>query len=37
MLIAMDKFTHEEHLSQPLQTIKKQFKKFLLFQRDITD
>ena len=26
MLIIMDKSTHEEHLSQPLQTNKKQFK-----------
>ena len=26
MLIVMDKFTHEEHLSQPLQTNNKQFK-----------
>ena len=26
MLIVMDKSTHEEHLSQPLQTINKQFK-----------
>ena len=26
MLIVMDKSTHEEHLSQPLQTNKKQFK-----------
>ena len=26
MLIIMDKITHEEHLSQPLQTNKKQFK-----------
>ena len=26
MLIVMDKTTHEEHLSQPLQTNKKQFK-----------
>ena len=26
MLIVMDKSTHEEHLSQPLQTKNKQFK-----------
>ena len=26
MLIVMDKSTHEEHLSQPLQTSNKQFK-----------
>ena len=26
MLIVMDKSTHEEHLSQPLQTIIKQYK-----------
>ena len=26
MLLLMDKSTHEEHLSQPLQTNKKQFK-----------
>ena len=26
MLIVMDKSTHEEHLSQPLQTNKQQFK-----------
>ena len=26
MLVVMDKSTHEEHLSQPLQTIIKQFK-----------
>ena len=26
MLIVMDKSTHEEHLSQPLQTNNKQFK-----------
>ena len=25
MLVVMDKSTHEEHLSQPLQTIIKQF------------
>ena len=27
MLIIMDKSTHEEHLSQPLQTIIEQFKR----------
>ena len=27
MLIVMDKSTHGEHLSQPLQTINKQYKK----------
>ena len=26
MLIVMDKYTHEEHLAQPLQTNNKQFK-----------
>ena len=26
MLIVMDKFTHEEHLDQPLETNKKQYK-----------
>ena len=29
MLFVMDKSTHEEHLFQPLQTIKKQYKKVL--------
>ena len=31
MLIVMDKSTHEEHLSQPLQTSNKQFKKAVTF------
>ena len=31
MLIVMDKSTHEEHLSQPLQTNNKQFKKAVTF------
>ena len=31
MLIIMDKSTHEEHLSQPLQTNNKQFKMQSLF------
>ena len=31
MLIVMDKSTHEEHLSQPLQTNSKQFKLALTF------
>ena len=31
MLIVMDKSTHEEHLSQPLQTNKKQFKIAITF------
>ena len=31
MLIVMDKSTHEEHLAQPLQTIKKQFKVAVTF------
>ena len=31
MLIVMDKSTHEEHLSQPLQTNIKQFKKAVTF------
>ena len=31
MLIVVDKSTHEEHLSQPLQTNKKQFKKSVTF------
>ena len=31
MLIVMDKRTHEEHLSQPLQTINKQFKIAITF------
>ena len=31
MLIVMDKSTHEENLSQPLQTIKKQFKIAITF------
>ena len=32
MLIAMDKSTHEEYLSQPLQTNNKQFKIAVTFQ-----
>ena len=31
MLIVMDKSTHEEHLSHPMQTINKQFKKTITF------
>ena len=31
MFFAMDKSTHEEHLSQPLQTNKKQFKIAVIF------
>ena len=31
MLIFMDKSTHEEHLSQPLRTINKKFKKAVIF------
>ena len=31
MLIVMDKSTHEEHLSQPLQTNNKQFKIAITF------
>ena len=31
ILIVMDKSTHEEHLSQPLQIIKKQFKTAVTF------
>ena len=31
MLIVMDKSTHEEHLSQPLQTNNKQFKIAVMF------
>ena len=31
MLIVMDKSTHEEHLSQPLQTINKKFKRAIIF------
>ena len=31
MLIVMDKSTHEEHLSQPLQTNKKQFETAVKF------
>ena len=31
MLIVMDKSTHEEHLSQPLQTNNKQFKRTVTF------
>ena len=31
MLVVMDKTTHEEHLSQPLQTNNKQFKIALTF------
>ena len=31
ILIIMDKYTHEEHLSQPLQTNNKQFKKAVTF------
>ena len=31
MLIVMDKSTHEEHLSQPLQTRNKHFKKAVTF------
>ena len=31
MLIVMDKYTHKEHLSQPLQTKNKQFKKAVTF------
>ena len=31
MLIVMDKSIHEEHLSQPLQTNNKQFKKVVTF------
>ena len=31
MLIVMDKSTHEEHLSQPLQTTINQFKKAVTF------
>ena len=31
MLIVMDSSTHEEHLSQPLQTNKKQFKIAVIF------
>ena len=31
MLIVMDKSTHEEHLSQPLQTNNKQFKSAVTF------
>ena len=31
MLIDMDKSSHEEHLSQPLQTNNKQFKKAVTF------
>ena len=31
MLIVMDKPTHKEHLSQPLQTISKQFIKAVTF------
>ena len=31
MLILMDKSTHEEHLSQTLQSINKQFKKAVTF------
>ena len=31
MLIDMDKSSHEEHLSQPLQTNNKQFKKAATF------
>ena len=31
MLIVMDNSTHEEHLSQPLQTINKQFKIAITF------
>ena len=30
VLVVMDKFTHEEHLSQPLQTSNKQLKKAVL-------
>ena len=33
MMIAMDKWTHEEHLSQPLQTNNKQFKIVVTFLR----
>ena len=32
MLLVMDKSTHEEHLSQPLQTNKKQFIKAVTFE-----
>ena len=31
MLVVMDKSLHEEHLSQPLQTNNKQFKKIVTF------
>ena len=31
MLIVKDKSTHEEHLSQPLQTNNRQFKKAVIF------
>ena len=31
MLIVMDESTHEDHLSQPLQTINKQFKRAITF------
>ena len=31
MLVVMDKSTHEEHLSQPLQTNNKHFKKAVIF------
>ena len=31
MLVVMDKPIHEEHLSQPLQTNNKQFKKAITF------
>ena len=31
MLIVMDKSTHEEHLSQPIQTNNKQFKNAVTF------
>ena len=31
MLVVMDESTHEEHLSQPLQTNNKQFKKLSFF------
>ena len=31
MLIVMDKYTHEEHLAQPLQTNNKQFKTAVTF------
>ena len=34
MLIVMDKSIHEEHLSEPLQTIKKQFKMTVTFLTD---